>query len=115
MYFPFFKTRFLTLLLTTFYLDTSHLHHPLSGGAQATADTMAENFISVFNAHFLHLQLLQGTITCLEYACETTIDHVLAYPPIKNSLESCRARKDLYKGSDNLPILFVFSFLPQLC
>jgi hypothetical protein len=76
---------------------------------------MVENFISFFNAHFLHLLLPLGTITRSENGFETTIDLVLASPPLKNSLESCRVRKDLHQGSDHLPIFTVFSFLPQIC
>jgi hypothetical protein len=98
------------ILIGNFYL-----HHPLWGGAQATADPMAENFISFFNAHFLHLLLSQGSIMQSENGYETTIDLVFASPPLKNSLESCRVRDDLHQGSDHLPILSVFSFLPQLC
>jgi hypothetical protein len=76
---------------------------------------MAENFISFFNAHFLYLLLPQGSITRSESGRETTIDLVFASPPLKNSLESCGVRKDLHQGSDHLPILSVFSFVPQLC
>ncbi len=96
-------------------LGDFNFHHSLWGGAQATADPMAENFISFFNAHFLHLLLPQGSITRSENGHETTINLVFASPPLKNSLESCRVRKDLHQGSDHLPILSVFSFLPQLC
>jgi hypothetical protein len=91
------------------------LHHPLWGGAQATVDTMAEKFISCFNAHFFHFLLPQGTIMHSDNGCETTIDLVFASPPLKNSLESCRVRKDLHQGSDHLAILSVFYFVPQLC
>ncbi len=101
-------------LLDTFVdhilLGDFNLHHPLWGGAQATTDTMAENFISFFNAHFLHLLLPQGSITCSENGCETTIDDIFASPPLKNSLKLCRVRKDLHQGFDHLPILSVFSF-----
>ncbi len=96
-------------------LGDFNLHHPLWGGAQANADPMAENFISFFNAHFLHLLLPQGSITQSDNGCETTINLVFVSPPFKNSLESCRVRKDLHQGSDHLPILSVFSFMPQLC
>ncbi len=46
---------------------------------------------------------------------ETTIALVFASPPLKNSLESCRVRKDLHQGSDHLPILSDFAFVPLLC
>jgi hypothetical protein len=77
-------------------LGDFNLHHPMWGGAQATADPMAEKFISFFNAHFLHLLLPQGSITRSENGRETTIDLIFASPPLKNSLESCRVRKDLH-------------------
>jgi hypothetical protein len=96
-------------------LGDFNLHHPLWGGAQATADPMAENFISFINAHFLHLLLPEGSITRSENGHETTIDLVFAFPPLKNSLESCRVRKYLHQWSDHLPIISVFSFVPQLC
>ncbi len=96
-------------------LGDFNLHCSLWGGAEATADTMAENFISFFNAHFLHLLLPQGTITRSENGYETIIDHVLTSPPLKNSLELGRVRRDLHQGSDHLPILSVFYFVPQIC
>ncbi len=96
-------------------LGDINLHHPLWGGDQATTDPMAWNFISFFNTHFLHLLLPQGSITRSENGRETTIDLVFASPPLKNSLESCRVRNDLHQRSDHLPILSVFSFVPQLC
>jgi hypothetical protein len=85
------------------------------GWSLTTADPMAENFISFFNAHFLYLPLPQGFITCSENGRETTIDLVFASPPLKSSLGSCRVSKDLHQGFDHLPILSVFSFVPQLC
>ncbi len=64
-------------------LGDFNLHHPLWGGAQATADPMAENFISLFKAHFLHLLLPQGSITQSKNGHETTINLVFAPPPWK--------------------------------
>ncbi len=63
-------------------LGDFNLHYPLWGGAQATADPMAENFISIFIARFLHLLLPQGSITRSENGHETTIDLVFASPPL---------------------------------
>jgi hypothetical protein len=106
------------LLDTSVYhilLGDFNLHHPLWGGAQATAHTIAENFFSIFNAHFLHLLLPQRTIMRSKISSGTTIDLVFASPPLNNSLQSCRVRKDLHQGSDLFPILSVFSFLLQLC
>jgi exonuclease III len=111
-------------LLHNKLLDTSadlillgdyNLHHPLWGGERATTDTLAENLISFFNAHFLNLLLPPGTITWSQNRSETTIDLVFASPPLKNALESCRVRKDLHQGSDHLPIHSVFSFVPHYC
>ncbi len=76
---------------------------------------MAENFITFFNAHFLHLLLPQGSITCSKNGCEITIDLVCASLHLNYSLESCRVRKDLHHGSDHLPIPSVFSFVSQRC
>jgi hypothetical protein len=54
-------------------LGDFNLYHLLCGGAQATTDTMAENFISFFNAHFLHLLLPQGSITHSEEGHDTAM------------------------------------------
>jgi hypothetical protein len=88
-----------------FLLGDFNLPHPMWGGERATTDTLAENFISFFNAHFLNLLLPPWTITLSQNHSETTIDLVFASPPLKNALEACRVRKDLHQGSDHLPIL----------
>jgi hypothetical protein len=77
-------------------LGDFNLHHPLWGEAQATADPIADHFISFFNAHFSHLLLPQGSITHSENGLVTTINLVFASPPLKNSLESYSMRKDLH-------------------
>ncbi len=77
-------------LLYNTLLDTSaehillgdfNLYHPLWGGENAKTDTLSENFISFFNAHFLLLLLPRGTITHFNKSSETTIDLVLVSPP----------------------------------
>jgi hypothetical protein len=75
---------------------------------------MAWNFISLNNAYFLHLLLPQVSITNLENGSEATIDFVLNLYPT-NSLDSCGVRKNLHHGPDILPILSVFSFVPESC
>ncbi len=90
-------------------------HYPLWGGERATNKTPSGNYISFFNAHFFDLLLHPGTITWFQNCLETTIDLVLASPPLKNALESCRVRMDLHQESDHLPILSVFSFVPPFC
>jgi exonuclease III len=57
----------------------------------------------------------QGTITRSDENSETTIDLVLASPPLKNTLESCRVREDHNHGSDHKPNFSVSSFGLQLC
>jgi hypothetical protein len=91
------------------------LHYPLWGGAQATADTMAENFISFFNAYFLHPLQPQESITRSENCHETTTDLIFASPPLKHSRESCRVRKDLHQRFDHIPIRYNFYFVLHLC
>ncbi len=102
----------LDILVDHILLGDFNLHQPLWGGARATADPMAENFISFVHSHFLQLLLPHGSITRSENGRETNIDLAFASPPLKNSHELCMVRKDLHQGSDHLPILSVFSFVP---
>ncbi len=67
-------------------LGDFNLHHPLYGKAQAFAGPMTENFISIFIFHFSHSLLPQKSITGSENGHETTINSVLASPPLENSL-----------------------------
>jgi hypothetical protein len=47
----------LDVFVDNILLGDFNLHHPMWGGAQATADPVAGNFVSYFDAHFLHLLL----------------------------------------------------------
>jgi succinate-acetate transporter protein len=80
----------------------------LWGGAEATADPMAWNFISFLYAYFLNELLPQGLITRSESGCETTMDLVFSFPPLKNSLESFRVKKDLTRGLTIYPSFLSF-------
>ncbi len=96
-------------------LGDLNLHHPICGRAQATADPVAENYIIIFKANFLHYLKAKGSLMCSENCYETTIDLVFASPPLKDPLESCTVGKDLNQRSDHLSILFLFHSLLQLC
>ncbi len=111
----FFHLALLNVNFDQILLGDFKLYHSTWGGVQVSADTMAENFISFFNAQFLHLLLPHRSITQSENSYETTIDFIFASPPLKHFLESVIARKDFHFGSDHILVHTVFSFLSQLC
>ncbi len=96
-------------------LGDFNLHHPSWGGQHVRPDSESKHLISMYNAHSLRLLLPLGTIIREENNHKTTIDLIFASPSMKNALELCRVRNDLYQGSDHFPIQSVFSFTPFLC
>ncbi len=93
-------------------LEDNNLHYPQWGRHQANTDTLAEYFSSFYTTHSLDLLLPQSTSTQSDKGHEATIDLVLASFSLKTAMEPCKVRKDLHLGSDHLPNLSVFSFLP---
>jgi hypothetical protein len=79
-------------------LGDFNLIHPTWGGLYVRPDSESEHLISLHNTHFLQLLLPPGTITREKSGHNTTIDLILASPPMKNALESFRVRKDPHQG-----------------